>query len=164
MSLDEHAIYERARRLANVAVWTIHLQNRRIDSDEPEDQDFVLRRFADIDFFVTAMWRLRRAAELASKVEAISANIKAALEEFDKATPQLRTIRNTAEHIDDYALDQGRDKSVSRKSLEVGGCNGSILSIYGCNLDRATVLHASDKLFKRIRDAEKSLTGGCGGQ
>jgi hypothetical protein len=91
MSLDERAIYERARRLANVAVWTVHLQNRRIDSDEPEDQDFVLRRFADIDFFVTAMWRLRRAAELASKVEPISANIKEALEEFDKATPQLRT-------------------------------------------------------------------------
>ncbi len=113
------ATYERARRLANTAMWTISLQRRRINSVEPEDDDFKLRIFADIDFLIVALTRLRRAAELASKVKEIEPHIRASLVEFDKALPDLKTMRDTAEHFDDYSIDKGNNKKLSRKSLEV---------------------------------------------
>jgi hypothetical protein len=41
------ATYERARRLANLAVWTVALQKRRLKTNEPEDAEFLFRRWAD---------------------------------------------------------------------------------------------------------------------
>jgi hypothetical protein len=61
------ATFERARRLANIAVWTAQLQRRRLFTNEPEDGVFLFRRWADFQFFIVALTRVRRAAVLASK-------------------------------------------------------------------------------------------------
>jgi hypothetical protein len=90
MELDETATYERAIRLANIAVFTVDLQCRRLNSDEPEDGEFIFRKWADFHFLVVALTRLRRAAELDVKVKSIKSNIRAALQEFDSAIPNLR--------------------------------------------------------------------------
>ena len=55
------ATYERARRLANIAVWTAQLQRRRLATDEPEDSEFLFRRWADFQFLIVALTRVRRA-------------------------------------------------------------------------------------------------------
>jgi hypothetical protein len=51
---------------ANIANWSVHLQYRRLESSDPEDAAFVLRRWADFDFMIVALIRLRRAAQLAA--------------------------------------------------------------------------------------------------
>ena len=113
------ATYERALRLANVAMWSIELQCRRLESVEPEDAMFVLRRWTDFDFLIVALTRLRRAARLAARIPQLQASLGAALAQFDRALPDLKKMRDVAEHVDDYALDQGRQKAVARQSLEV---------------------------------------------
>lgn len=48
------AIYERARRLANISLWAVDLQCRRLKSTEPEDTEFIFRKWADFDFLIVS--------------------------------------------------------------------------------------------------------------
>lgn len=149
------AIYERARRLANIAVWTIALQRRRLSASEPEDETFAFRLWADWEFFISSLMRLRRAAALAAKADCIKVQIEEALEVFDRSIPNLQDARNVMEHIDEYALDKGHARKVSRKSLEVGSfdsCRFIWSSII--DLDADAALAASRALFVAIRVAQ----------
>jgi len=100
------ATYERARRLADVAIWSIELQCRRLEAVEPEDAEFVLRKWADFDLLIVALTRLRRATALAAKIPQLRASLEKALEQFDKALPDLKKMRDVAEHVDDYGADR----------------------------------------------------------
>lgn len=116
------ATYERARRLANLAVWTIKLQRRRLRTAEPEDGEFLFRRWSDFQFLIVALARLRRAATLAASVPPIATAMAEALKMFDEALPWLRVMRNVGEHIDEYAVDAEKrhHKQIRRGMLEVG--------------------------------------------
>lgn len=94
---SDKAILERASTLANDAMFSIALQRRRLRSNEPEDDVFVMRWWADLQFFIVALRRLRRAAELARRVPSIANSISSALKTFDTALPSLFTMRNVGE-------------------------------------------------------------------
>jgi len=81
------ATYERSRRLANFALWSIDLQCRRLGLPEPGDHDFVFRKLADWDFLIIALTRLRRAALLASTIQETKQIITTAILNFDNALP-----------------------------------------------------------------------------
>lgn len=151
MKPSPEATYERARRLANVALWTVNLQCRRLQSSEPEDNEFIFRKWADFHFLIVALTRLRRAAVLATKVTVIKPEIKKALAEFDVELPNIKTMRDVTEHIDDYATDDGRNKNVSRKSLEVSALNDTTFEWLGFKLDAHKALNSSEKLFDAIK-------------
>jgi hypothetical protein len=158
MNGPSHAsTYERARRLANLAVWTALLQRRRLSGHEPEDDDFLFRRWADFQFFIVALTRVRRAAALAAKIPIISNDIERGIQEFDAALPMLKNMRDVAEHFDDYALDRGRLKSVSRKGLEVGVVSDTIFQWLGYELNADVALKAAQRLFQRIKLAQASF-------
>jgi len=145
------ATYERARRLANIAVWTAQLQRRRLATDEPEDSEFLFRRWADFQFFIVALTRVRRAAVLAAKVPSITNDMQKAVKEFDAALPMLKNMRDIAEHFDDYALDKGRIKAVRRQALEVGVIGPTIFQWLGNELNADTALKAAQRLFRKIQ-------------
>ena len=149
------ATYERARRLANVAMWAIEVQCRRLESVEPEDATFVLRRWTDFDFLIVALTRLRRAARLAARIPQLQASLGAALAQFDRALPDLKKMRDVAEHIDDYALDQGRQRAVARHSLEVSTmeAEGPTLHWLQARLNAREASEASRTLFAAVKDA-----------
>jgi hypothetical protein len=65
-------------------------------------------------------------------------------------------MRDVAEHIDDYAIDQGRQRSIPRQALEVSFLRdgGSTLEWLGCRLNTHEALQASQRLFQAIKDAE----------
>jgi hypothetical protein len=151
------ATYERARRRANIAVWTIALQRRRLRSEEPEDNEFVFRKWADFDFLIVSLTRLRRAAVLASRVPGIRTEIQAALKQFDASLPGMKTMRDVAEHFDEYAMDKGKNKTVKRPSLEVSSLNDQILQWLGVELDTDLALRASEQLFSAIVNAKGKL-------
>jgi hypothetical protein len=48
---------------------------------------------------------LRRAAELASRVEPVKDSLTLAIHALDDVLPRLAVMRNVGEHIDDYAVD-----------------------------------------------------------
>jgi hypothetical protein len=148
------ATYERARRLANLAVWTVALQCRRLKTPEPEDGEFLFRRWADFQFLIVALARCRRAAVLAGHIDEIADEMRIALEAFDAALPMLKTMRDTAEHFDDYAMERGRNQDVSRKSLEVGVVGEKIFQWLGYELDADKALVAAQLLFSLIKAAE----------
>ena len=145
------ATYERARRLANAAVFSVHLQRRRLQSAEPEDHVFALRRWTDVHFLVVALTRLRRAAGLAKKVYEIKRPINRAIKAFELALPDLTVMRDVAEHIDQYAIDIGKHPGVERQALECGAWDGTQFDWMGFSLNTDEALEASIKLFEAIQ-------------
>lgn len=149
------ATYERARHLANVAIWSVELQYRRLRSAEPEDAVFVLRKWADFTFLVVSLSRLRRAAQLAAGVPELQPVLTEAIDQFDRALPGLNDMRNVGEHIDDYAVDQGRKKTIARQALEVSTLEeeGPTLHWLGAKLNAPEALEVSQHLFTAIKEA-----------
>jgi hypothetical protein len=118
-------VLECAASLANIALFTIDLQRRRTRSAEPEDDRFVMRWWADLQFLVVALWHLRHAATRAQRVTSARVALVPAVAAFDRALPGLARMRSVIEHVDDYAIDAGRDAEVSRASIEVGSWDGT---------------------------------------
>jgi hypothetical protein len=157
---SEAVTLERARSLANEAMFTIALQRRRIRSNEPEDDTFVMRWWADLQFFIVALRRLRRTAELAGHVASVKDSMSLALKTFDDALPKLSTMRNVGEHIDAYALDSPKrhHEDVYRQSLQVGSWDGVTYQWLGESLNIDIAHDAAYKLFSAISAASKERT------
>jgi hypothetical protein len=70
-------------------------------------------------------------------------------------------MRDVAEHIDDYAIDQGRDDSVGRFLLEVFSISededGVMLDRLGHQLNADKALLASRKLFDVLRNTQLNV-------
>jgi hypothetical protein len=157
LAASPEATYERARRLANQAVWTVALQHGRLKGHEPEEREFTFRRLADFQFLIVALARLRRMVALAARISAVENELKAALRKFDEAIPKLKKMRDTLEHIDDYAIDQGRNRNISRRSLEVGVFSDTVLQWLDCELNADTALAAARELFRALKAAESAF-------
>lgn len=140
-------------------MWTIRLQCRRLTLAEPEDKLFIFRKWADFDFLVVALFRLRRAAQLAASVPEVNALLAPAVADFDAALPNLKKMRDVAEHFDDYAVDRGRRSGVHRQDLEVGrmSVDGTTLEWLGAELDAHKALDESETLFEAIKHASSAL-------
>jgi hypothetical protein len=143
MKPSDAATYERARRLANLALWTVALQRRRLDSTE--------------HFFVVALSRLRRSVALALKIGALKSKMKDALWDFDLSLPHLKIMRDVAEHIDDYAIDAGRIPTISRKSLEISSRNGGTWQWLGFATNTESAFVAAIRLFDALKSASNDL-------
>ncbi len=83
------ATIERAHSLANEAIHMVALQRRRLQSEEPEDEIFVFRRWADFQFFIVSLRRLRQAALLAAHLKATETAIEDAIRESMKPCPDF---------------------------------------------------------------------------
>lgn len=153
--------YERAKRLANMSMWTISPQCRRLSSSEPEDNEFVFRKCADSDLMIVALTRLRRAAMLAASIPKIKPKVHDAIKRFDQALPTLRMMRNVVEHTDKYAIGRGRDQSISHQGLKVSilSIDGSVVQLewLGCKLNTDDVLGASARLFDELKQVSVDL-------
>jgi hypothetical protein len=140
-------------------MWSIELQCRRLNSSEPEDDVFLFRRWADFDYLVVGLTRLRRAATLAAKVPKIRAQMVEARDRFDAELPDLKRMRDVAEHVDDYAVDKGRDPTVARQALEVSYMSedGPTLTWLGVELNAGDAVRCSQDLFKAMQDLASVL-------
>lgn len=150
---SDAATMERAHSLANEAIHMVALQRRRLQSDEPEDQAFIFRRWADFQFLVISLRRLRLAGVLAAQPEASRTMIESAISKFDEALPGLQKMRNVGEHIDEYAIEKGRDRSVSRRALQVGSVGSTKFEWLGSSLNADDALAAAEGLYCAIKDA-----------
>jgi hypothetical protein len=142
-----------------VSIFAVDLQVRRLRSTEPEDGTFIFRKWVDFDSPIVALTRLRRAAELARQVPEITGPVATALIEFVSELPDLKRLRDVAEHIDNYALDSGKLPTVRRQDLEVASIDGSgpTLNWLGVQLNASEALAAAGRLFKAIQDASAFL-------
>src|SRR2546421_5645134 len=122
MKPPEGSTLERARSLTNEAMWTVKLQYQRLGRSEPEDDVFVMRWWADLEFFLVAVGRLERAAKILITAPSVAADVSTALLTFRSKVPYARKLRNVGEHIDAYAVDSParHHHGVSRRDLQVG--------------------------------------------
>jgi hypothetical protein len=127
---------------------------------EPEDKTFVFRWWADLQFLIVALRRLRRAAQIASAVPSASEPMAGALRDFDEALPDLQLMRNVGEHIDDYVLETKRRRHpIDRRLLQVGTWDGTTFTWLKrqpdvdaqLNIDAA--LGAAENLYLTVRRA-----------
>jgi hypothetical protein len=148
---SDAVILERAKSFCNEAIFTVALQHRRLRTTEPEDQVFIFRRHADLQFFIVALRRLRRAVELGAEVPHVSVTLRAALTAFDNRLPGLAKMRNVGEHINDYMLGDGRAKGVQRGDLQVSTWEGGVFTWLGVELDVDAALAAAETLFDVVK-------------
>jgi hypothetical protein len=140
------ALWEEALSLANTACWAIELQIKRLASDEPEIDEFILQQVVDFHFLVVAISRLRRAADLACEAADISDQIR----HFDSALSGWRKMRNALEHIDDYWRHKGRDESIRVSGLPVFEF-GPVIRWLDTALDLDMCRRESFALFQSIK-------------
>lgn len=152
---SDTAILERVKSLSNRAIFTIALQHRRLRMEETEDNDFIFRFQADLEFLMVALRRLRRAAELAARVPFVQDVLRTAIDDFDSALPDLVKMRNVSEHFDDYALDspRRRHRDVRRGQLQVGSWDGTEYEWLDGSLNIDTAHEAAERLFLAIKRA-----------
>jgi hypothetical protein len=160
---SEAATIERAFSLVNQAMYTVALQRRRLTTEEPEDDDFPMRPWADWEFFISALWRLRRRAQIAARAHTGGKRVRQAIAAFDADLPDLKLLRDVAEHIDEYAVDNRKrhHPAVSRKELQVGSWNGSVLTWHLLvndtglprTLDADAALASAERVYFAVRSA-----------
>jgi len=80
-----------------------------------------------------------------------------ALSDFDAALPNLKNMRDVAEHFDDYAMDRGRNSAIGRSSLEVGMIGDTVFQWLGFELDADSALSTARQLFKVIQQAKEHI-------
>jgi hypothetical protein len=121
--------------------------------DEPEDDSFLGRWWADLEFLVITLRRLRRAAQIGTHASHARAALVAALSDFDAALPGLAKMRNVGEHIDDYALNSStrHHRNVKSGQLQVGSWDGTVFTWLGHQLDVDVALAVAEKLFRAIK-------------
>lgn len=149
------ALYEEARRLANIACWSIELQILRLRKGEAEIPEFVMQRVADFHFLLIAINRLRRAAVLVSATIDIlrqKEEFDQSIKEFKESLPESKNMRDVMEHIDDYWQGKGRVSSVSAGDLAVYLFDDDSVTWCGVEFNLGTVRQASSRLFQAIQD------------
>ncbi len=154
---SDAAIIERSLSYCNESIKTVVLQCRRLQSDEPEDSDFIFRKWADLRFLILTLDRLEKSASIAKNISEISSDVENALQIYRQSLPMLRKFRNIGEHIEDYAIDSEnrRDKTVSRGQLQVGSWDGTVFDWLDEKLDVIEAKKIAIELFstmQKIRD------------
>jgi hypothetical protein len=152
---SDAVILERALSLANEAMFTLDLQWRRVHTDEPEDARFPMRVWSDLSFFIVTLQRVRRLATFACSVAATAVELRQALADFDRSVPMLKVMRDVSEHIDDYALENGRrhHRQVTRAFLQVAQWDGTAYTWLGETLNLNGAQLAARNLYDAIRRA-----------
>ncbi|MBS0350723.1 MAG: hypothetical protein JSR33_05985 [Proteobacteria bacterium] len=84
-------------------------------------------------------------------IELMRQEVEDVLTIFDTALPSIKTARNVIEHLDDYALDKGNNKKISRKELEVDTWDGSNFGWLDIKLNVRNSQNAAEKLFGTIK-------------
>lgn len=152
-------ILDRALTFAMEGLQAADVQLQRARQEPSSEPGGAFQWWIDLQFFIVALRRLRRAAELATRVAGQREAIRAAIAAFDEATPDLRLLRNVGEHIDEYALGAGYEKSVRWRQLQVGGWNGKTFRWLDIDLNAEKAMDAARDLvgeleWARVREKE----------
>jgi|GEM_PF-1613127 hypothetical protein len=152
------AILERAVRLGSDSLWGMGVQIRRVRGSEPEDDEWWARTWMDLQFLIVVLWRMRQSGVLALSAGTDTERLQEALAHFDTQLPDLKRMRDVAQHFDEYAVDgpgrrharPGRSDKVGRRMLEVGSWDSSQFRWLDGSINFAIADRASRELYSII--------------
>lgn len=119
--ITDDALVERMSSEATTWINAVQMQLRRIkqplvDPEAPGEE--VWGQAIDLHFLLVALTRLRRAVGLVTRVPELQDALIDYLVQFDREVPSLTTLRNVAEHFDDYTTGKGRASQITRNQLQ----------------------------------------------
>ena len=141
---SDEAILHRALVFAHEALKAADVQLQRARIEDP-DLGGMAQWWIDLQFFIIALRRLRRAGELAAAVQN-RGTIEDAIRDFDNALPKLGLLRNVGEHIDAYSREAGRDRSVRWRQIQVGGWDKTTFEWLGVKINADVAMAACRRL------------------
>ena len=158
MNHNDADIYERVRHLANVAVWSINLQARRIRDSEPEDAQFVFRRWMDYHYLIIALSRLRETAQHLLSIVALKDKMQPSIEHFEAEFPWLRDLRNVVAHFDEYPIGKGKNKELRKEGMEVATIGTDCLRWLNFEIRPEQAVKEGAALFHAIQTCAEVFT------
>jgi hypothetical protein len=119
---SEGVIFERLRTESTIWINAVHLQVTRIDRRHAQkymELEDITAVEVDLHFLLVALVRLQRCVNrVGANIPGLSASLDQRASIFEREIPSLRKLRNVSEHIDEYNLDAGRNRSVSRRQVQ----------------------------------------------
>ena len=154
---------ERAAIFASEGLRGVDIQLRRLNSSEPEDDEWDFRTWMDMQFLIIALWALRQGGQLAARVDE---TCEVALNSFDEACPHLSTMRHVFQHFDEYSVDHPNRRQrrpdtgdlVGRRALEVGWWSTDEFYWLGGILNFDAARESAASLYASIRRARDDVT------
>jgi hypothetical protein len=157
----------RSARLASNSIFAIRLQltrlhTSRIVATSDDVDDTIMQRWADSEFLIIALWRLRTIARITASIGSVRDNMTAAIEKFDQQLPDLQMMRHVSQHLDDYAIDHptrrrqrkpGSQALIGRRLLEVAGFENDEFHWLRGRLNFADAETAANALYSEILKA-----------
>jgi hypothetical protein len=144
-------ILARALVFAEEGLQAAKLQLQRIREEPLTDEPF--RLVIDIQFFLIALRRLRRGAEIGEKwVGSHCQAIQEALRAFDQALPNLALFRDVGEHIEEYAVGAGNEKSVRWRQVQETAWDGKTIKWLGLTMNADDAVQAGSDLVGALMD------------
>jgi len=154
------AVLARAARLANDAAVAVALQIGRIrDGFNSRDPDAFWTALIDVEFLISSLWKMHLAGKLTQSVQGQDWT---PLDEFDRAVPNLKLMRDVIQHVDEYGRDATErrhthpqtGRKVGRRSLHSQmGISGDSFHWLGGTIDFAQAQDAAATLLAAIRVA-----------
>lgn len=159
------ATLERAVRLGSDSLRGIKVQVGRLRGSEPEDEEWWGSTWMDFQFLIVVLWRMRQSGVLALAADVETEQIRAALIRFDGRLPDLKRMRDVAQHFDEYAIDgpgrrhrrPGRDDKVGRRMLEVGSLDADSVHWLDGVIEFAVADEASRELYFVVQAVRNQL-------
>lgn len=148
---NDDEILHRALSYALEALQAARVQAERARADTQGDGG-AGQWWIDLQFFIVALRRVRRSVEMAERIRSRPAEVVHALAEFDGEAPLVVLLRDVGEHIDAYALDVGRNESVTWRSVQQGQWDGKTVTWLDRKLDVDAALKAAQKLVGRLEE------------
>ncbi|ESZ99708.1 hypothetical protein ThrDRAFT_02702 [Frankia casuarinae] len=168
----EIEVLNRAVRLASNSLYVIDIQIRRIAGDEPEDEDYLFRVWADIDFLIITLWKIRTVTLAAARRLPSDLALTDAIAEFDRSVPHLKLMRDVGQHLEDYMINAasrrhrrpGTEYKISRRQLEVAAWSQNDFRWLDAVLDFTDSRKAASVLYSRLRAARSKYTASVDGK
>jgi hypothetical protein len=162
---------ERAARLASNSIFAIRLQLKRIrtsrtEANSDDVDDVIMQRWADSEFLIIALWRLRTSAHIAASVTSVENSMISAIKRFDQQLPHLQMMRHVGQHLDDYAIDHPTRRKqrepdstqlIGRRLLEVAGLGNDEFHWLRGKINFADAGAAANALYAAVRKARDSV-------
>lgn len=145
--MNNKSKYYRLRRLASFQMWTLKLQLTRIKVDNPFDEAFPLRIYADFYFMISTLKEYYNTGKQIEKLLPKSSKVEVALHDLYNCIPELKVYRNVLQHMDEYVIGEGRKQSIDPAQLETSIIEGTKLYWLGngLNTNNGRVKHYKGK-------------------
>jgi len=132
------------------------------DADPIPWMHAMLQRGTDVDLLVVGLARFQRLADWALAGTFATPQLQAAVATFKAAVPDLKQIRDTQEHWDEYGSQVGQRQKAGEPPSGFGyglSAAGGVVTYGTFKLDIAAALAATRELHRAIRHDVDQLAG-----